>query len=72
MREAAFRALGRLAAASRSPAAAEALAAEKRPAKKAAAERVVGGCVRACLVAPLVEAGATGRRDVSRAGAMGN
>lgn len=64
VRDAAFRALGELASASRSAAAAEALSAEKRPAKKAAAERVVSGCVRAALVAPLIDAALHGRREV--------
>ncbi|GFR48876.1 hypothetical protein Agub_g10725 [Astrephomene gubernaculifera] len=63
VREAAWRALGELAAASRGSVAAEAMTAEKRPAKKAAAERVVGGCVRACLVTPLVDAAVHNRRE---------
>ncbi|KXZ55551.1 hypothetical protein GPECTOR_2g1100 [Gonium pectorale] len=63
VRDAAFRALGELAAASRGPVAAETLSGEKRPAKKTAMERIIGGCVRGCLVTPLVEAAIHGRRE---------
>ncbi|KAG2435720.1 hypothetical protein HXX76_006917 [Chlamydomonas incerta] len=63
VRDAAFRALGELASASRGSAAADALSAEKRPAKKAAAERVISGCVRAALVTPLIDAAVHGRRE---------
>lgn len=56
--------LGALAAASRSSAAADAVAAEKRPAKKAAAERTLAGYVKACLAAPMIDAAVLGRREV--------
>ncbi|GIL52578.1 hypothetical protein Vafri_8312 [Volvox africanus] len=63
VRDAAFSALGELAAASRPAAKSEAVTGEKRPAKKSAAERVLSGCVRACLVAPLLDAAMHSKRE---------
>ncbi|GLC70784.1 hypothetical protein PLESTF_001032900 [Pleodorina starrii] len=63
VRDAAYAALGELAAASRPAAKSEAVTGEKRPAKKAAAERVVSGCVRGCLVQPLLDAALHSKRE---------
>lgn len=68
VRDAAFVALGMLASASRIAAKSEVVAGEKRPAKKASAERVVSGCVRACLVAPLLDAVVHSKREVRMSG----
>ncbi|KAF8072444.1 hypothetical protein HT031_000103 [Scenedesmus sp. PABB004] len=72
-REAFALALADLAAASRagSPALVAALAAEKKPAKRAQLEKAAGGVFRATLVAPFVAAAVAGDQDVCTALALG-
>ncbi len=62
VREASAAALGDLAASAHGNAVKAALEAEKRLAKKAAAEKLVAGAFKACLVAPFVDAAAHGKR----------
>jgi hypothetical protein len=70
LREAYAAALGELAASGRHELAAQVVSEEKKPAKKAALEKVLAGGFRACLVQPFVDAAVAGRREACAALAM--